>query len=240
MPMNQIIPILPCPSIKEQVAFYESLGFTAVQITNRPNPYAVVRYGALEVHFYGTKRMLPNQNPTMCYVKVDDVERVYSAFSAGLKEKLGKLPRSGIPRISKLKDLTDDRRFMVTDLGGNTLFIGTPNAGVSAAVFYRTLESPEFAAHFEILYDLIYSKEDPDSANNMLVKFFPTDLASLNVGASDQAKILLAALDLHLHREGTIHQPMHDKLTRLLNDCDAQNADWAKIRQKFHDILGGE
>lgn len=138
--MNKIIPILPCQSIKEQVAFYEYLGFEIIQISNRPNPYAVVRYGALEMHFYGSKRTLPNENPTMCYLVVDDVSHVYDKFTSGLKENIGKIPRSGIPRISKLKDLADDRRFVVTDLGGNTLFIGTPNAKVNEPSFLEQLK----------------------------------------------------------------------------------------------------
>lgn len=54
--MIRIKPILPCQSIKEQVSFYESLGFNTIQIYTRPNPYAVVSYGSLELHIYGTKR----------------------------------------------------------------------------------------------------------------------------------------------------------------------------------------
>lgn len=109
--MNKIIPILPCQSVKDQVAFYEKLGFTSVHVSNpnRPNPYAVVIYGSLEMHFYGSKKTLPNENPQMCYLSVDDVERIYEAFTSGLKEATGRIPRSGIPRISKLKYLKEDR-----------------------------------------------------------------------------------------------------------------------------------
>lgn len=135
---NKIKPILPCPSIKEQVAFYENLGFTTIQIYNRPNPYAVVRYGTLEMHFYGSKRTLPSENPSMCYLEVDDVNRIYEEFTSGLKKHTGKIPRSGIPRISKLKDLADDRRFMITDVGGNTLFVGTPNTELSDPAFFKS------------------------------------------------------------------------------------------------------
>ncbi|WP_054956995.1 hypothetical protein [Paenibacillus dakarensis] len=87
--MIKIKPILPCPSIKEQVSFYESIGFKTIQIYTRPNPYAVVSYGPLELHFYGTKRILPNENPQTCYIEVDDVNRVYEDFTAGLKRHTG-------------------------------------------------------------------------------------------------------------------------------------------------------
>ncbi|MEQ2528383.1 hypothetical protein WMO40_16985 [Bacillaceae bacterium CLA-AA-H227] len=189
--MGTIIPILPCQSIREQVAFYESIGFETVQVYTRPYPYAVVRLKELELHFYGSKKTIPSENPQMCYLKVDDVDKLYEKFTVDLKKNLGKIPRSGIPRISKLKDLADDRRFIITDLGGNTLIVGTPNSQLSdGATFFRTLESKEYAKNFEILYDLIYSKEDGDVANRMLVKFFPLDLTSMDIGEIDLAKIL--------------------------------------------------
>ncbi|WP_157274488.1 hypothetical protein [Paenibacillus fonticola] len=79
---------------------------------------------------------------------------------------------------------------MITDVGGNTFYIGTPHADPA---FYRTIESEEYAKNFEMLYDLMYSKEDSNSAFNMLGKFFPADVNSINVGDLDLAKILLVA-----------------------------------------------
>lgn len=238
--MNRIMPILPCQSIKEQVAFYENLGFKTIQIYNSPNPYAVVRYGALEMHFYGSKRTLPNENPIMCYLEVDDVNRIYEEFTSGLKENIGKIPRSGIPRISKLKDLTYDRRFTITDVGGNTLFVGTPNALVSDPPYFRTIESMGYAKNFEIIYDLMYSKEDSNSAFNMLEKFFPANLNSIHVGELDLAKILLVALDIHMQRNKVVNQRINDRLKELFNVCEMQNSDWKKISQKYNDIINDE
>ncbi|GGD96491.1 hypothetical protein [Paenibacillus nasutitermitis] len=236
--MFKIKPILPCPSIKDQVSFYVSLGFKTVQIYTRPNPYAVVSYGSLELHFYGTKRILPNENPQMCYIEVDDVNRVYEDFTAGLKRHFGKIPRSGIPRISKMKYLEDDRRFMMTDVGGNTFYIGTPNA---VPAFYRTIESVEYAKNFETLYDLIYSKEDSHSAFNMLEKFFPAkDLDSKNIGDLDLAKILLVALDIHLQRDKVVNQSINDKLQKLFNIHNTESPDWNKISKQYHEIFGCE
>lgn len=100
----------------------------------------------------------------MCYWRVDDVDRIYQAFTSSLKERTGKIPRSGIPRISKLKHLKEDRRFIITDVGGNTLFVGTPNEVFQESAFYRTIECERYAEHFATLYDLLYSKEDPNSA----------------------------------------------------------------------------
>ncbi|WP_337101816.1 hypothetical protein [Paenibacillus sp. YIM B09110] len=237
--MDKIIPILPCPSIKEQVAFYENLGFTIVQLYTRPNPYAVVQYGSIEIHFYGSKRTLPAENPSMCYLKVDDVNAVHEAFSTGLKQALGKIPRTGVPRISKLKDLKEDRRFIVTDMGGNTLFIGTPNAEVKDPVFFRAIEKAEYAEHFAILYDLMYSKEDTGAAHKMLVKFFPADLLSTSLEGLDLAKLLLVALDIGIHRNASVDPAIDGRLLELLDSSDRQHPDWTKISEKYNDIVEG-
>lgn len=238
--MFKIKPILPCPSIKEQVSFYESLGFNTIQIYTRPHPYAVVSYGSLELHFYVTKRILPNENPQMCYIEVDDVNRVYEDFTTGLKRHIGKIPRSGIPRISKMKHLVEDRRFVMTDIGGNTLYIGTPNADLAVPAFYRTIESVEYAKNFEILYDLLYSKEDSNSAFNMLVKFFPADVCSINAGDLDLAKILLVALDIHLQRDKTMNQNINDTLQKLFSIYNTESPEWNKISKQYLEIIGGE
>lgn len=235
--MIRIKPIFPCQSIKEQVSFYESLGFKTIQVYTRPHSYAVVSYGSLELHFYGTKRILPNENPQMCYIEVDDVNQVYEDFTTGLKRHIGKIPRSGIPRISKLKHLVEDRRFVMTDIGGNTLYIGTPNTDL----FYRTIESVEYAKNFETLYDLIYSKEDSNSAFNMLEKFFHAeDLSSINVGDLDLAKILLVALDIHLQRDKAMNQSINDKLQKLFSIYNTESPEWNKISKQYLEIIGGE
>ncbi|TYP69370.1 hypothetical protein [Paenibacillus methanolicus] len=240
--MIRIKPILPCPSIKEQVSFYESLGFKTIQIYTRPHPYAVVSYGSLELHFYVTKRILPNENPQMCYIEVDDVNRVYEDFTTELKRRTGKIPRSGIPRISKLKQLVEDRRFTMTDAGGNTLYIGTPHAAdLSDPAFYRTLQSVEYAKNFEILYDLIYSKEDSHSAFNMWQRFFSAgDFNSITVGDLDLAKILLAALDIHLQRDNVVNQGINDRLKQLMNCYNSEDPDWNKIMRQYNNIISSE
>lgn len=236
--MDKIIPILPCQSIREQVSFYEKLGFESVEVYTRPNPYAVMRYGTLEMHFYGSKKTVPSENPHMCYLRVDDVNRVYETLTTGLKQNIGKIPRSGIPRISKLKDLKDDRRFNITDVGGNTIFVGTPNAELTDdGTFFRTIESREHAKNFEILYDLIYSKEDSTVAHNMLMKFFPVNLDSLSIGELDLAKILLVALEVHLEKNKIIDKEINNKLKKLINACDKKRNDWKKIIQKYNEMM---
>ncbi|OGO79355.1 MAG: hypothetical protein A2Y23_01055 [Clostridiales bacterium GWB2_37_7] len=51
--MNRIIPILPCQSIKEQVAFYKNLGFETIEIYTLPNPFNITDVGGNTL-FIGT------------------------------------------------------------------------------------------------------------------------------------------------------------------------------------------
>ncbi|MGO4549130.1 hypothetical protein AB4Z29_30510 [Paenibacillus sp. 2TAB23] len=239
--MLRIKPILPCPSIKEQVSFYESLGFKTIQIYTRPNPYVVIRYGSLELHFYGTKRILPHENSQMCYIEVDDVNQIYEAFTTGLKRHTGKIPRTGIPRISKIKHLSEDRRFMMTDLGGNTFYIGTPNTAFSDPTFYRSIESVEYAKYFETLYDLMYSKEDIHAAFNMWEKFFPADdINAIHAEDLDLAKILLVALDIHIQRDKAVSHSINDKLKELFSSHDTEAPDWSRVLHQYNDIMSVE
>ena len=238
--MDRIIPILPCQSIKDQVAFYEQLGFTTHQISNLHGPYAVLSYGAIVIHFYGSKRTVPGENATMCYVEVDDVDRVYEKFTSNYKQANGKIPRSGIPRISKLKDLVEDRRFTVTDTGGNTLYVGTPHTRPTESAFYRNVEDASYAKHFEIVYDLMYSKEECQAAYNMLTKFFPEDLTSIEMDLVSLAKILLVALDIHMQRSRIIHPEIDGKLQELFRKCDMQLPEWNKLHRRYIDIVAVE
>lgn len=231
--MDKVIPILPCKSIKEQVVFFENLGFDITEMFTSPNPYAVLQYGTLEIHFYSSRKTEPSENPNMCFLRVEDVDSIYEKFINNYKKNTGKIPRNGIPRISKPRDLANDRRFTLTDVGGNTFFIGTP----IKVNFYRTLENNEYAENFKILYDLTYSKEDSNIAFNMLTKFFPADITTINVSELDLAKILLVAFDINLQRNKIIDEEISKKLNEVLDTCDKDNSDWEKILQRFNDIM---
>lgn len=231
--MNKVIPILPCPDIRVQVEFYQQLGFELMGLYTSPNPYAVVQLEAIELHFYGSKKMVPTENATMCYVQVEDVDAVCDAFSSGLKKHTGKVARSGIPRISKVRDLSSDRRFTLTDPGGNTLYVGTP-ANAEANVFFRTLHNEAAAKKFAVLYDLIYSKEDCLTAANLLPQLMA---AKDTLDDLDKAKLLLAALEI----QRQLRQSVDEQELQALIDAQTEGgSDWEKVRQRRLAILQDE
>lgn len=227
---DRVTPIMPCPDIRRQAEFYQQLGFDVLGLYTSPNPYVALRWGAIELHFYGSRKTAPAQNATMCYVKVEDVDIVNEAFTTALKQHTGKVPRAGIPRISKVRDLVDDRRFTLTDPGGNTLYIGSPVKDR----FFRSLEDTAHAKRFAVLYDVLYSKEDPIMAAEILPRY--ADMKDTLAGL-DKARFLLLELDI---RKQTA-QPLDDGALVMLMDSQAETSgDWKRVRERYSRILERE
>lgn len=124
---ERTIPILPCRSIDDTLDFYRALGFEVTYRQERPNSYAVVQRGGIELQFFVLKALDPAQSYSTCYVLVSDVDTLYEAFTSGLRRAMGRLPSRGIPRINALKDMTYGvRQFVIVDPGGNYIRIGQP------------------------------------------------------------------------------------------------------------------
>jgi hypothetical protein len=181
--MSKIIPILPCVSIDEQCAFYEALGFATTAKYRSPNAYVCVEFEDIALHFWGSRKNEPSANASMVFIHIADADALNGRFSTNLKTALGKIPRSGMPRISKVRALQDDRRFTVCDPGGNTLYFATPTSG---AVSARTLESVEHAKAFAVVYDLLHSHENAEKAVKSLAAFMRR---YDELGGADKAKV---------------------------------------------------
>lgn len=227
-----VIPIMGCQDIRTQVEFYKALGFEVLAIYTSPNPYAALKWKGIELHFYGSRKVIPSENPTMCFLRVGDVDKVNQAFTNGLKDYYGKIPRTGFPKITKVRSLVDDRRFTLTDTGGNTLFIGTPSG--EEGRFFRTLDDQEYARLFAVLYDVLYSKEAPELAESMLPKYAA-------IGSSlqglDKAKYLLVLADIQKHLNKRIEDA---ELNQLIADNSGDTDSWRKIKNRYLEILENE
>ena len=158
LPAERMIPLLPCRSIDDQIAFYEALGFEVTYRQKAPNVYASVQRGLIELHFFVMKGYEPADSYSTCYVLVSDVDRLYEEFRAGLKVALGRVPSRGIPRIGALRDMSYGvRQFLMTDPGGNIIRIGQPLATETTAGPRSRLDRALEAAN-----QLLYSKLDPE------------------------------------------------------------------------------
>lgn len=113
------IPVLPCVSLIETLAFYGALGFEVTHQQTAPNVYAATRRGEVHLHFMGLKGLDPRQAYSTCLVIVPEVERLHETFADGLRRAYGKLPISGLPRISRMRK--GQSRFTVVDVAGNSV-----------------------------------------------------------------------------------------------------------------------
>ena len=124
MANERTYPCLPCGELDESIAFYESLGFKSTYRQVRPNPYAVVALEDMAIHLFGIEGFDPAESYGSAIVVVPDPDSLYRDFAAGLRKTHGKLPVTGIPRITRpRKKYGTVRGFSVVDPGGNWLRI---------------------------------------------------------------------------------------------------------------------
>jgi hypothetical protein len=113
------IPVLPCASLPETLAFYQALGFEVTHEQSTPNVYGAIRRGEINLHFMGIKGLNPAEAYSVCLVMVPEVEGLHRIFAAGLREAYGRLPLAGRPRISRIRP--GQSRFTVVDVAGNSV-----------------------------------------------------------------------------------------------------------------------
>ena len=136
------IPILPCLSLDETIGFWQLLGYTTTYYQNRPYQYGVIEREGAQLHLSRRKGFEPSSNPTYCIVIVQDVYNVYLEFIQSLRQHLGRVPNSGLPRISRMKP--EQTRFTVTDPAGNAvIFI---NEGEKDQEDFEKPNNPELTA----------------------------------------------------------------------------------------------
>ena len=117
-PYDLAIPIFPSRAVSETVAFYKRLGFEG-GAHEFDSGYAILRRGAVELHFFTHRELVPAESSAGCYIRVLDVESIYKSFSSS------QLPRSGIPRMEILEDKPWGlREFAIVDPDGNLLRVG--------------------------------------------------------------------------------------------------------------------
>ena len=117
-PYDLAIPILPSRSVSDTVAFYKRLGFEG-GAHEFDSGYAILRRGAVELHFFTHTDLVPTESSAGCYIRVMDVQSFYGACS------LSRLPSKGIPRMEALENKPWGlREFAVVDPDGNLIRIG--------------------------------------------------------------------------------------------------------------------
>jgi hypothetical protein len=85
-----------------------------------------VKYEDIDLHFFEMKGYEPAASYSTCFVSVLDIIALYEEFAASLKKTYGKVPVSGIPRMTRLntRNVEGEFRFNVVDPGGNWIRFG--------------------------------------------------------------------------------------------------------------------
>ena len=133
--MNErAIPILPCRRLDDVAPFYEVLGFQVTYRQERPNPYICFKRGGIDLHFFGLESFEPENSMGSVILLVPDTGLLFDEFATGLRAAYGKLPISGIPRITRPRRKQGTTAgFSVVDPGGNWLRVSALGDSEDAA-----------------------------------------------------------------------------------------------------------
>ena len=120
--MERSVPILPSRNLTETLEFYERLGFE-----NRGAPpdvwdYLIIGRGDVELHFYAHPEVDPLRTAAMCFVYVDDAQRLHDDWSSLVVPD----PETGSRLVSPVLTDYGMREFALVDRSGNLVRIGTP------------------------------------------------------------------------------------------------------------------
>jgi hypothetical protein len=119
---ERVVPVLPVRDVRAALERYRRLGFQArpyledgVRTEDEPI-YGYVNWGGVEIHLSGFDALDPKNNPSTCYLYVDDADAVHAAWMAAAVD-------------GRLRDPADTtyrmREFGYVDPDGNLLRVGS-------------------------------------------------------------------------------------------------------------------
>lgn len=117
------VPLLPCLDADGTVEFYEALGFTVTHRQDRPYLYLALELAGIEMHFKDAPSTLDRTEEMSggFLVLVDDVAPFHHRFVEGLQRRYGRVPATGLPRITRLR--YGQTRFCLYDPSGNCVIV---------------------------------------------------------------------------------------------------------------------
>ena len=116
------VPLLPCASIDDIVAFYRALGFRTTYKQRKPYPCVGLQREDLHLQFFEIAGFDPEQSYGSCIVLTSDIAELHRAFATGMRAAYGKVLVSGTPRMTRpraRKNADGLGGFSVIDPGGN-------------------------------------------------------------------------------------------------------------------------
>ncbi|MFK4836610.1 bleomycin resistance protein [Microbacterium sp. ZW T2_14] len=119
---ERAVPILLSRDLRETLGFFERLGFE-----NRGAPpeewgYLILGRGAAELHFTEDPTVDPLRTSSMCYLYVDDAQRVFEEWEKAVVPD----PATGSRIVAPVSTDYGMREFAVVDRSGNLVRVGSP------------------------------------------------------------------------------------------------------------------
>jgi hypothetical protein len=120
-PDETTVPLLPCVTPEETLAFWRALGFKVTYEQTKPYLYLAFRWSGFDLH-YGRAGI--GVDPTKettggCLVMVNAVAPYHAAFTEAMRRTYGKVLSKGLPRITRYRPGAS--RFTVMDPSGNSI-----------------------------------------------------------------------------------------------------------------------
>lgn len=114
------VPVLWSGQLTGTLDFYRVLGYKVTHEQTRPYNYGAVERNQCALHFASEPKglELPAEQVT-CLVMIDNAADLHRSFTDALRERYGKVPAKGCPRITRFRP--GQSRFTVVDPVGNTV-----------------------------------------------------------------------------------------------------------------------
>ena len=121
--MNErAVPILLSRDLRETLAFFERLGFENRGAPPEEWQYLIIGRGAAELHFIEDPSVDPLRTSSMCYLYVEDAQRVFEEWRDAVEPDSTTGSRIDAPMSTEY----GMREFAVVDRSGNLVRIGSP------------------------------------------------------------------------------------------------------------------
>lgn len=223
------IPVFSCTALERALDHYGAVGFGVGETQFEPYPYAVLKWGAVELHLGGGGKI---DQRSHCLIMVEDVADLYAAVAGRLRKAHRGLPVSGFPRITRFRQ--SQTRFTVYDADGNSLqFIAVDepeydyasNESGGDATFGRTLTgiSRSRSSLLRALETATFLRDTYHDDRAAAKKLDNTLARATDAAPIERARATAARAELALALgEGDLARRLRDELLRLPLDEPAR------------------
>ncbi|MBD8077550.1 hypothetical protein [Cellulosimicrobium arenosum] len=248
-----MVPALPCPDVDAMRDFWVDLGLEVTYRQLRPNPYLAVQRGGFAIHYFGMAGVPPEDSYSTCLAVVDDTAPVFERFAAGLRARYGRLPLTGVPRITRPRRRANaggTAGFSLVDPAGNWVRVmRRPPAGArdeaggdddgSARTAYAARPEGAVARAVDDAVVQADSHGDPVQARKILAGALRRSGDDAPPVERVRALAYLAELDVRTGDQATAHEHLDALAAIVATLDDAARADLGSVLDEAAELRSG-